>query len=444
MNRIDFKGAMGSATWRVIKRKRKDGSVRSFRMVTIYYDVDGVRMRKSKSFPSDASLETEVKRRNALRKWISELEAEQEEAAEQERLQLEEAERENAERERRERETPLVDYIERYIKSREATHAIESSTASDYRKTARRLVARFGDVTIQGLRAADVQDFYTDELKRGIGSGTVAKVHRLLKQVFTYAHNHEEVEKNIMVLVEPPKRSKKKPNGLDIAEAKRVTKLLMDAPASDVTVAAFLALHASLRCGEVCGLQWRDVDLDAGVVHVHQSVGLGDGGAYLKSTKTDSSTRDVDIDDDLVEKLRERREVMREKLSRDGVFMLKEKEFDNLFVCGSVEGGFPNPYVIGRKWAAISESANIVGTEGKPATFHTLRHGFATIGIALGVDVASIAGQMGHSTVSLTLNTYTSSTAAGKRHAAKLIGDALHPADTEADIIPLKTGTDEK
>lgn len=336
----------------------------------------------------------------------------------------------------------LLDYMRRYVDDREAAGIIEKSTAADYRHTIVRLERRFKDTKLDELTAENVQRFQVAELKRGVSATTCGKVHRLLKQVLTYAVKHEAIQKNVMDVVEPPKRPRKRPNGLDVGEAQRVTGILMDMKPTPVCMAAFLALHASLRAGETCAVQWCDVDLDNKTIRVNKAVGLGEGGAYLKQTKNNASNRTVDITADLAKKLTERRESMRQELANASV-MLSAEQFSKLYVCGTIDGRYLNPQVLTRKWAAVAEAFNIIGTEGKRASFHTLRHGYATVGIASGIDVASIAAQMGHSTVSQTLNTYTSATANGKRRAATTMGDVMHPTG-EADVISFdKTGTDE-
>jgi integrase len=215
----------------------------------------------------------------------------------------------------------------------------------------------------------------------------------------------------------------------------------MEMQPTPICAAAFLALHASLRAGEVCAVQWRDVDLNNKTIRVNKAVGLGEGGAYLKTTKNDASNRDVDITADLAKKLEERCEAMQQELKNANV-MLSSEQFGNLYVCGTIDGRYLNPQILTRKWGAVAEAFNIIGTEGKRASFHTLRHGYATVGIASGIDVASIAAQMGHSTTSQTLNTYTSATADGKRRAALTMNDVMHP-NNEADILTLeKTGTE--
>ena len=340
----------------------------------------------------------------------------------------------------------LVDYIAAYIDRREAAQIIEKSTATDYHHPAQRIEKGFSDVPMVDVTDEQVTDWETAELRRGVSATTVGKAHRLLKQVYSYAFKHKAVKSNIMDLVEPPKRPRKEPNGLTVEESQRVTALLLAMGPTPVATAAFLALHAGLRAGECCGLMWSDVDLMDGSIRVRHSVGLASGGAYIKGAKTDGSTRTVFIDNDTVGVLASRMEEMRGQLRAASVVM-SDARFSELFVCGTIEGAFLNPQILSRKWSAIAEASRIIGTEGKRATFHTLRHAYATVAIAANPneeDVKSISKQMGHSTVGLTLDTYASALDAGKRRIAASVGDAMRPTDAPSgEVVRLSpTGTE--
>lgn len=401
--------------------KGKDGKRRAWKGVLKYKDKDGKWKQVAKTF--GASVRTKSQANKELQSWRDEMEQAAITTGD-DRGEME-----------------LLEYMREYVDKRESLGIIEKSTAADYRHTITRLEKRFADTKLKDLTADMVDEFQLSEQARGVSVTTCGKVHRLLKQVLTYALKRGHIEKNVMAIVEPPKRPKKRPNGLDLSEAQRVTELLINMPPTSVCTAAFLALHASLRAGEACGLQWSDVHLDQMTVTVRQSIGLGDGGAYLKTPKNDSSIRDVNITKDLADKLRERRDHMHGQLAKVGI-MLTQEQFSKLFVCGNVVGDFLNPHILARKWSALAEAHSITGTEGKQATFHTLRHGYATVAVSLGVDVATVAGQMGHATTSVTLNTYTSATAQGKARAAEAMGNAMHPGKS-ADILTIeKTGTD--
>lgn len=68
---------------------------------------------------------------------------------------------------------------------------------------------------------------------------------------------------------------------------------------------------------------------------------------------------------------------------------------------------------------------NLIGTEGVRVNFHGLRHTFATVAVASGVDIKTVSSILGHANAAMTLNVYASADPDAKRAAAGLIGDAL-------------------
>ena len=323
----------------------------------------------------------------------------------------------------------LGEYIEQFIATREAAGAIEASTARDYRHSAKRLSGTLADKPFRELTSNEVQAWEIAELKRGISATVVGKVHRLLKACYKWAVLRKDVTDNPMVAVEPPKRPKAKPNSLTQEQMQFVTATLSAMEPTPMVVGAFLGLHGALRASECCGLRWRCVDLEAGRIRVEQTIGIGDGGSYLKTPKTDSSLRDIPIDGALVAMLRRRHERMEKELSEAGVVQLR-LEFGELFVLGDVRGNFMNPTTLSRQWHALAEGYGLIGTQGRRVVFHDLRHSGITAAVEAGADIANIAALAGHSNVAVTLNTYASATEAGKRRAAAAMGEYMSEANT--------------
>ena len=120
----------------------------------------------------------------------------------------------------------------------------------------------------------------------------------------------------------------------------------------------------------------------------------------------------------------------------------------SMFVCGTVEGKPMHPHNLWRRWNGLVTAMGLIGTEGKPPTFHDLRHTYATTAIANGVDVKTVSNQMGHSNAAMTLNTYASVDPDAARRAADKMGEVLK-ADSErlesmGEVLELsKTGTED-
>ncbi|MGH9112449.1 MAG: tyrosine-type recombinase/integrase, partial [Acidimicrobiales bacterium] len=81
--------------------------------------------------------------------------------------------------------------------------------------------------------------------------------------------------------------------------------------------AFYFAAHTGMRRGEVLGVRWRDLDLDAGRVSVRQALVSVAYEATVSDVKTGTSRRTIDIDDDVVQVLRDWHKTRTEE--RDGV-----------------------------------------------------------------------------------------------------------------------------
>jgi integrase len=164
----------------------------------------------------------------------------------------------------------------------------------------------------------------------------------------------------------------------------------------DRMVALFhLAGHIGLRRGELCGLRWEDVDLDNRVLVVRRQI--ADAGSQLvaRRPKTRSGEdRRVDLDGGTVEVLR----IWRSH---------QEAEYANAGVMGS---GYVFTRVDGQHWhpAYLTHRfQRLTAVAGLPrCRFHDLRHLAASLQLAAGVDIAIVSKRLGHSTYTITADTY--------------------------------------
>lgn len=163
----------------------------------------------------------------------------------------------------------------------------------------------------------------------------------------------------------------------------------------DTCLGILLAMYTGIRIGELCALQWKDIDLENGVIKIHRNLQRIQDCAkeegrktkiYVQQPKSTTSIRMLPIADSLLETLK-----------------LYQKE--------------PEKYLIsGRKveWAEIRtvqyRFASILRKSGvSQFHFHLLRHTFASRCISTGCDVKSLSEILGHSSVQITMNVYVHS-----------------------------------
>ncbi len=153
-----------------------------------------------------------------------------------------------------------------------------------------------------------------------------------------------------------------------------------------------LSLYCGLRIGEVCALQWADIEIENSILYVRRTVQrIADPGGekkskiYVDTPKSKSSIRAIPIPSFLIP-----------------------------LIIDLAKGESPNTYILSNSISRPLEPRTfqyyfnkVLGTAGIEKTkYHTLRHTFATNCVALGFDIKSLSEILGHSNVSITLNKY--------------------------------------
>lgn len=403
---------MKYTTGSVRTRKGRKGWIAALK----YKDEEGRWKEKTKTL--SATTKTEAKRE--LAEWRAEMEAE--------------AEREEAENGRPiglRASAIVADYVAGMVDRLEASKAIEASTVAGYRASCKIIAAAFSEVTMKDLTAAQAQEWEASLTARGLSSSTVGKAHRLLKQAMKEAVTLDLIAKNPLDAVRPPKRRAKKSgiNALDLNGRTRLLNSLDAMELTPLTVAARIALYTGLRRGEICGLRWCDVDLKSRTLWVKQAIGRADGGTYIKQTKTDQ-VRDIAIPEALAVAL----EAWRDQQGRELAAAAATVAPQAYVLTGTRT--YESPTALTKQWLTMAKALGIKGTEGRTPTFHDLRHTWATAAVAAGVDIKTVASNLGHANAAMTLNIYASPDPDAKRRAAETMEDAIRAPKDAA--LPFK------
>jgi integrase len=230
-----------------------------------------------------------------------------------------------------------------------------------------------------------------------------------LGRVLDVAQDRGHVLRNAARLVEAPRVVQQEPTTLTPAQAKEI----MTAVSGDRLEALWLAaLGTGLRQGELLGLRWTDVDLDAAQLVVTYAL-VRTAGAYgLDEPKTARSRRAIALPGFVVEALREHRiRHLEERLAAG------EATADGL-VFVSPAGRPLNGGWVSHRWRAIATAAGV------DVTFHGLRHTNATILRDRGVPEDVRMSRMGHTTTGMARR-YGHATEAPDRAAAAALDEAL-------------------
>ncbi len=158
------------------------------------------------------------------------------------------------------------------------------------------LTPGLGSINLTKLRPQHIQAWYSRALQRGrvdgrggLSSKTVLHIHRVLREALQHAVRWQMLSRNPADAVVPPRPVRYEPHALSVEDVRR---LLSVAASTTHGPLVHTAVMMGLRRGDVLGLCWEDVDLDAGVIHVRQAAQWLPGqGSNFRSPKRDSAKR---------------------------------------------------------------------------------------------------------------------------------------------------------
>jgi integrase len=259
------------------------------------------------------------------------------------------------------------------------------------------------------LPLAELTTLHVDRLKKRLSDDRIRKAqlrHCLvtLKAAINFAVSRRLIPLG-KVAVYMPKRDKPKPKPLtrDDLSAFR------SAAASDRLTALYdLALDTGARLGELLGLDWRRIDLDAGTVTIDRALAEVKGKPYLKSPKNEDSVRVVPLAPSTVEALRQhRRAMLAEGHCRP----------DSPVFPGERKGEFMAKGTFYRaSFGKVCKAAKL------KFHFHQLRHSSASHLLNAGLDIRAISERLGHGDVGTTMRIYAGTLDKGRRAVGLMSG----------------------
>lgn len=200
----------------------------------------------------------------------------------------------------------------------------------------------------------------------------------------------------------------------DDAELKKLIDITKGTP---IESAIMLTVYYGLRRGEVCGLKWADIDFARRVIHIRNTRTTAEGGEIFQtSTKNESSTRDLPIDDFVYDYLTK----LKDKQDQDKIFLGSEYE-DSGFLCRWDDGRELKVDYVSKTFQTLTQKAGM-----PKIRFHDLRHSTATNLLAKGVDLKIIQELLGHSSINTTANFYLHPDIEKKREAVSVMSAMLN------------------
>ena len=257
---------------------------------------------------------------------------------------------------------------------------------------------------------------------------TVSHIMGALSLILSEAKRQRIIEHNFASseYITPLKREKTEIIVLDDEESVKLKKALDEEENMMRRTAIYLALFTGIRRGELCGIEWKDIDLNKGTLTISRAVReVPKVGLVTKGTKTKSSTRKITLSQILVDVLKEYREWY---LERKDLFEEDWQHTDRLFISDEGRVLRPSCYI---KWLRkILLKANI-----KKVTLHSLRHTNITLQLSSGVDLRTVSARAGHSRTSTTTDIYSHFLTSKDMYASQILNSVFEEKNEEKKII---------
>jgi len=312
-------------------------------------------------------------------------------------------------------------FLERWLEDT-VRPRVRPLTYSGYAVNVRRhIVPALGHVRLDRLGPEQIQSFLNQKLNDGLSSKTVAYIRQVLRTALDQAMRWNLVSRNVATLVPAPRKVRKPIHPLEPHE---IGKFLSAVEGRRLEALYVATLALGLRQGEVLGLKWEDVDLGAKTLRVQRQLQRFGGRLNLVEPKTDRARRVLDLPESVVKALTEHE--TRQIAERSTAGLQWE------------ERGLVFTTTIGTPLEARSMLRDFRDVKKKgelpPIRFHDLRHSCATMLLVQRVPARVVMEILGHSDISLTMNTYSHVIPGLRTDAAGRMEDLLASARTTRQL----------
>ncbi|MBQ8349874.1 MAG: site-specific integrase [Ruminococcus sp.] len=270
-------------------------------------------------------------------------------------------------------------------------HKVKESTAANYYlKANKHILPAFGDKSAESIEDTEIYAFIESKQKVGLSNRYISDMLIVMKSMFKYAVRTYHIY-NPMEYIKMPRAKNPEITLLDENEQAKL-KEYIGHNQNKATLGVALSMTTGIRIGELCALQWKDINLEKRILTVSKTMQRVQIQGSDKKTKlvitepkSESSRRKIPIPKGMI------------------AFLEKFKGKDSDYILSGKEKPI-EPRSMQYRFQKILKNVKLPSVH-----FHALRHIFVSTCVKLGFDVKALSELLGHSTVELTLNRYVHS-----------------------------------
>ncbi len=289
----------------------------------------------------------------------------------------------------------LNEYFDKWLESA-ARPRVSRRTADGYAGLLSRYIrGPLGSRRLDRLQALDIQKVYGEMQAEGLSARVVRHTHSALHNALKQAVKWGLLVRNPSDLVELPKVPHKERRVLALDEAVRFLKFADNMPRGLIFE---LALITGMRPEEYLALQWSDIDFDHGTATIQRALVRHKKEWNFEKPKTPRSRRNVPLPSLLLHKLTEHRRKQNEERLKAG----PQWHTHGLVFCSGTGTPLSIPSLTYRYFRPILKEADL-----PQIRLYDLRHSCATLLLMAEENPKVVSERLGHSTIVLTLDTYS-------------------------------------
>jgi integrase len=308
----------------------------------------------------------------------------------------------------------LGKYLEQWLVTLKTS--VRPKTYEQYRQIVTGfIIPILGRIKLKDVRPDHIQSLYNNKLKSGTSNRTVRMIHSVLHVSLAQALKMGLIGRNPADAVTRPKLIKKEMKTLTDTQ---VQTLLLAVRGTRYEALYLLAVTTGIRQGELLGLRWADLDWVTRHLSVQRQLQrLSGQGMVFSEPKSASGRRVIALGSATIEKLREHyKHQLLERLAAG------ERWIENDLIFPTIIGTPSEGSNLIRNFKSLLRACNLPNIR-----FHDLRHTAATLMLQQGIHPKVVQERLGHSQISMTLDTYSHVLPNMQEEAAQKIDELIIP-----------------